>query len=155
MIYSALFILVALFLFSIQEISSQAQVNLSDVNAVLNIIEFRPISSLNLSRGNLAPLTINTYNDRIEYTFELEHKENDFSLNYIFVTPGTSIHNAADLLASVPGADAVSAYDERTGGTQGYIAVRGGRGRNFPVRPFRVYEVSVMSDVNWTFILDR
>jgi len=142
-IYSALFILATLLLFFAPEIDSQAQVNLTDKDSVLAALEFRPIGRLNISRENLAPLTITVHGNEVEYSFALEYNPNTFNLKYVFIPPRTNIHKASELLAAIPTADAVSAYDEKTGRTVGYISARGGRGNNFPIRPFRVYEVSV------------
>ena len=154
-VYSALFILATLLLFFVPEIPSQAQVNITDKDAVLAAVEFKPISRLNITREELANLEINVQSSNVEYSFALVHNPDDFSLNYIFVPPGTSNHKASELLAAIPGADAVSAYDEKTGMSQGYIALRGGRGKNFPIKPFRVYEVSVTRGGNFTFTFNK
>jgi len=151
--FAALFltaVVLAIFLFQLPSIISQANVNLTNRGAVLQALDAGMLSRFNLTTNDLSTFQILDHGNTVEYTFQLTKVPEQFSENFIFLPPRSSIRTASELLASIPGADAVAAYDRRTGRTQGYIQIRGGRGNNFPVRPFTVYWVSVTQDANWS-----
>ncbi len=143
-------VICAIFLFQLPSIISQANVNITDRDAVLAALDAGTLSGFNLTTNDLSTFQILDHGNTVEYTFQLTKVPGQFSENYIFVPPRSDIRTASELLVSIPGADAVAAYDRRTGKEQGYINFRGGRGNNFQVKPFTVYWVSVTQDANWS-----
>ena len=143
-------VVLAIFLFQIPSIISQANVNITDRDAVLAALDGGMLSRFNLTTNDLSAFQILDHGTQVEYTFQLTKVPGEFSENFIIVPPRSNIRTASELLASIPGADAVASYDARSKKTKGYINFQGGRGNNFPVRPFTVYWVSVSQDTSWS-----
>lgn len=155
-LYSALLILAALLLFFIPEIPSQAQVNLTDRDAVLAAVDIDLLSKIDYTPQRISDFEILTNNGEIKYTFVLKYnRTRDDGFNYIFLPPGTDIRTAKQLSQSIPSIQAINTLDKKTGKAIGFINTKGGRGANFPIKPLTIYEIFVIQNANWTISLTR
>ena len=149
--YILLLVAFSLFLFSIPSITSEDFVDITNITDMKRFLVYEPISGATLDESDLAPLKLTVNGNEVGFEFELIHKVDDFSLNYVFLPPGSSIQKASELLAAIPDVDMVAGYDRKAKKTVGYMTAFGGFGEDFVVHPLTIYEISVTKDTAFTF----
>jgi len=146
-----LVILSSFLFFSTPFIISEDPLDITNISSMKAFLDVDMLDRFDLNKSDLADLTLNVHEDRVEFSYDLRQNFDGFSFNYLFLPPGTEIQTAPQLLNSIPSADAVTTLDEETGRLVNYISLRGGRGRNFTIKPLTVYEVSVTQNTSWIF----
>ncbi|MBN4049145.1 hypothetical protein JYT91_00860 [archaeon AH-315-M20] len=97
----------------------------------------------NISQGNVT-----------KYIFELTRKADGTGKNFLILPKNTKIKTASELLNAIPNSNVVSFWNSTSQKWIGWISLRGGRGKNFEIKPNTVYEVSITKNVNWTLIVN-
>lgn len=137
--------------FSTPFIISEDPLDITNISSMKAFLDVDMLNRFDLTKDDLANLTLTVYEDRVEFSYDLKWNPDEFSFNYLFLPPGTEIQTAPQLLKAIPSADAVTTLSKETGRLVNYISLRGGRGTNFTIKPLTVYEVSVTQNTSWTF----
>ncbi|MBN4049147.1 LamG domain-containing protein [archaeon AH-315-M20] len=109
---------------------------------------------VNIDNNSAWTLTGLVYN-KINITL-IKNDTGKTGLNWIAMYGNTTLTNADKLMKNITNladssvSDAVSFWNSTSQRWYGWISLRGGRGRNFSIEPYRGYSVSVTESVNWT-----